>query len=101
MPGINFLRTSTGLGVPVFRQHHSISRGWCSPLVYLDGMKMRDIAELMKLPTHDFALVEAYQGAATVPAEFSGSDARCGVITIWADRGMVLPLKQILEAGGG
>ena len=28
--------------------------------------------------THDFALVEAYQGPATVSAEFSGSDARCG-----------------------
>lgn len=51
--------------------------------------------------THNFALVEAHQGAATVPAEFSGSDARCGLIAIWTDRGMGLPLKQILETGGG
>lgn len=44
--------------------------------------------------------MEAYQGAATVPAEFSGSDARCGVIAVWTERGMGLPLKEILEGGG-
>jgi hypothetical protein len=100
MAGINFLRSRTGVAIPVFRQNCSISKGWCPPTVYLDGMKMRDILELMKLPTYDFALVEAYQGATAVPAEFSGSDARCGVIAVWTERGMGLPLKEILEGGG-
>lgn len=31
----------------------------------------------------DVAAIEAYAGAASVPAEFGGSTGRCGAIAIW------------------
>jgi hypothetical protein len=61
----------------------------CAPAIYVDGV----------LVTHDFdsdadfpidmihpldvAGIEIYRGPAQVPAEFAGSNARCGVIAIW------------------
>ena len=65
-------RASTGLG-----------GGPCSFSVYLDGMSMRGgaIDELVR-PV-EIAGVEIYRGAASVPAEFGGPAARCGVVAVW------------------
>lgn len=63
--------------------------GDCAPLIYLNGAKY----PLMGVPldqlfgTADLEAVEVYRGASQIPAEFSGSDAQCGVIALWTRRG--------------
>lgn len=55
----------------------------CPMSVYLDGIRLRG------RPVDEFALpievagIEVYKGAASLPAEFSGSDSRCGVVAVW------------------
>ena len=61
--------------------------------VYLDGnLVIRESeARWVRPPEsiNDYVLpieiagIEVYRGAASLPAEFSGSDARCGAIVIW------------------
>ena len=83
---------------PVFRDAFSFGQGWCSPTFYLDGMKVGSFDGIKRVETMDVALIEGYAGAASVPGEFSGSDARCGVIAVWTDRGAGLPLSSLIEA---
>ena len=83
---------------PVFRDAFSFGQGWCSPTCYLDGMKVGSFDGIKRVETMDVALIEGYAGAASVPGEFSGSDARCGVIAVWTDRGAGLPLSSLIEA---
>lgn len=66
----------------------------CFPAVYVDGMKIRGSGPAGSgalgpggidglLSVADLAAVEAYDGAAEIPGEFAGSDARCGVVALW------------------
>ncbi|HSM04791.1 MAG TPA: carboxypeptidase regulatory-like domain-containing protein [Longimicrobiales bacterium] len=63
------------------------------PVIYLDGIKVfspgRDASMeiLQTVSSIDVEAVEVYRGAGSVPAEFSGSDAACGVVAIWTKRG--------------
>jgi hypothetical protein len=78
-------------------------RSNCAPMVYLDG---RRLVQLQPAPgwgagvdpvdayeavnfviPSELAGIEVYAGAATVPPEFSGSTAACGVIVMWTQRG--------------
>ena len=89
-------------GTPVFRDAQSLGLGMCPPTLYVDGVKqMGGLQSIWQTPTLDFELVESYSGAATIPAEFAGSDARCGVIAIWTRRGNDISLNDLLGPGGG
>jgi hypothetical protein len=78
-----------------------ISRRYqCAPLVYLDGtltvpgadrgdeLAYHEAAEAVNMVhPYDVYGIEVYSGPATVPGQFSGSNARCGVIVIWTAGG--------------
>ena len=88
-------------GTPVFRGATSLSGGACAPAFYIDGVLQRSgIDDILRMPTHDYEVIEAYPGAGSVPAEFSGTNARCGVIVIWTRRGAV-SISELLKRGGG
>jgi hypothetical protein len=67
----------------------SSAAGACVPPVYVDGNRMftrnaGDQADALEsIPPDNIEAIEAYQGAATVPAEYSLTGATCGVILIW------------------
>lgn len=60
--------------------------GACPVVIYLDGVEIRDapIDDLVLPP--DVHGIEIYRRPSELPAEFSGSNARCGVIAIWTRR---------------
>jgi hypothetical protein len=53
----------------------------CEPKWWVDGMEVRSFHENTAI--RDIYGIEVYRGAGEVPAEFSGSDAMCGVIVLW------------------
>ena len=53
----------------------------CEPTWWVDGMEVRSFLESTSI--RDVYGIEVYRGAGEVPAEFSGSDAMCGVIVLW------------------
>jgi carboxypeptidase family protein len=53
----------------------------CQPTWWIDGVEVRSFHE--NTPIRDIYGIEVYRGAGEIPAEFSGSDAGCGVIVIW------------------
>ena len=59
------------------------ARVGCRMSVYLDNIRI-DAPSLDRfvLPI-EVAAVEVYRGAASLPAEFGGSDSRCGVVVVW------------------
>lgn len=61
----------------------------CTPQFYLDGRLFRLMGQSVDdvLPFGDIEVVEVYRRASEIPAEYGGSDARCGVIAIWSRRG--------------
>lgn len=59
----------------------------CPVAIYVDGGRFRaGEAGINEVLLSEVAAIEVYRGASEVPAEFSGSDARCGVIAIWTKR---------------
>ena len=48
--------------------------------VFLDGIPMRGDPGVLMI---EVAGVEVYKGPASLPAEFTGSDSRCGAVVIW------------------
>ena len=52
----------------------------CSVTVFVDGVEWRDGWNLRGF---EIVGVEVYKGPATLPAEFGGSDARCGAVVVW------------------
>lgn len=58
------------------------ARAGCKLAVYLDNAPVGSSVDSYVLPV-EVAGVEVYKGAASLPAEFGGSDARCGVAVIW------------------
>lgn len=75
-------------------------RNRCSPLVYMDGMLMTRPAPVRRgriigqaayeavnmVSPGDVEGIEIYQGRSSIPAEFGGPGAECGVIAIWTRR---------------
>lgn len=53
----------------------------CSPEWWVDGVNVRSFTE--STPIRDVYGIEIYRGPGEVPAEFTGSNAGCGVIVIW------------------
>ena len=52
----------------------------CKMSIIVDGFGW---GEWPNIPWSQIAGVEVYKGPATLPAEFAGSNARCGAIVIW------------------
>ena len=78
--------------------------GWCSPLVFVDGVPMsfdealpapanRGIRESAQpydfdlMHPQDIEAIEIYRTAAEVPSRYSGAGSGCGVILIWRRSG--------------
>jgi hypothetical protein len=58
--------------------------GQCAFDVYVNSTRLyRDFADLDKLRVEDYAGIEVYSGAATVPAEYNMTGSACGVILLW------------------
>ena len=69
--------------LPSIRTGLDNARAGCGLSVYLDNIRI-SAADLNRfvLPI-EVAGVEVYKGPASLPAEFGGSDSRCGVAVIW------------------
>jgi hypothetical protein len=53
----------------------------CHPVWYIDGIQVHSFQE--NTPIRDVYGIEVYRGTGEIPAEFSGSEAGCGVIVMW------------------
>lgn len=63
----------------------------CNPVIWLDGTKLgNDPVVFREILGPEIDAVEVYRGAAEVPGEFSGGDARCGVVVVWTRRGRII-----------
>jgi len=68
------------------------NRAQCEPIVYLDGQLISNrpgwtaFNSVNSVHWSSLEGIEVYSGAATVPAQFSGSRARCGIIALWSKR---------------
>jgi hypothetical protein len=72
-----------GTNYEVVSRRFSSGRGMCLPMIYLDGAPVgRGGLDDMALP-EDLLGVEAYMSSSRVPAQYSGSNAACGVILLW------------------
>ena len=54
----------------------------CSPGFFIDGTRT-DPQAILDMQPGDVEAVEAYSNPATVPVEFGGSGAECGVVIVW------------------
>ncbi len=87
VPGMRLRCSGSGIRGCVLestrRSAGGFSTGGCQLYVYLDGIRMPSgqLDELV-LPV-EIAGIEVYDGPASLPAEFAGSDARCGAVVIW------------------
>ncbi len=62
--------------------------GACAMQIVIDGVPMPPRFPLELLPNpRELAGIEIYSGPATVPAQFSGLDRRCGMIIFWTRDG--------------
>lgn len=85
---------------------HIAGRLGCSPLVFLDGHRLRGERELGGgtrmlgnnppgpiiddyISLSQIAAVEVYRGASDVPGEFREPGSNCGAVVIWSRRGTV------------
>lgn len=53
----------------------------CRPAWYIDGIQVHSFQE--NTPIRDIYGIEVYRGSGEIPAEFTGSEAGCGVIVMW------------------
>ncbi|MFQ5536806.1 MAG: carboxypeptidase regulatory-like domain-containing protein [Gemmatimonadota bacterium] len=88
LPGVKVREAPGGRGMVTFRGCTDLSRRVLPPTVWIDGLKIRDGGfDINMVASSEIDLVEIYRSTASVPAEFSGSDGRCGAIIIWTKRG--------------
>ena len=76
MPGIRVLPNGPG--------HLVLMRDGCIPILWVDGVKFENMEEVeLALPKpNEIAIMEVYNGAASVPSQFASLDA-CGAVVIW------------------
>lgn len=76
MPGVRVLPNGPG--------HLVLMRDGCIPILWVDGFKYEKLDEqqlAMPRPS-EIAVMEVYNGAAQIPAQFGSIDA-CGAVVIW------------------
>jgi outer membrane receptor for Fe3+-dicitrate len=59
--------------------------GLCDMMIYIDGQPFQGAASAAesRVRVEQVSGIEVYASAASVPREFAGSDAACGVIVVW------------------
>ncbi len=67
--------------LPSIRRGLHNARAGCRLSVYLDNVRVGLDLDAFVLPI-EVAGVEVYKGPASLPAEFGGSDSRCGVVAV-------------------
>jgi hypothetical protein len=80
------LRTIRGVRIQCIQETfecyaHMTRTPQCQPTWWIDGMQVHSFQE--NTPIRDIYGIEIYRGPGEVPAEFTGSDAACGVIVMW------------------
>ena len=82
---ISTLVSSNVPGITSTLRNRRVSAGFssltCEMKYFLDGIELRGIP--VPISPREVAAVEVYKGAASLPAEFAGSDSRCGAIVVW------------------
>lgn len=91
VPGISTI-TSRDNG----RQYLSSGRSWrgsgqCPVTLYLDGLRIydaskddpRQMPDLSRYNTRDYAAVEFYAGGASIPLKYNATSSGCGVLLLW------------------
>ena len=91
VPGVRVQSTSTGLRY-ISTHFRRLSEnpdypeaGLCDMMLYIDGQPFQATASAadLRVRVTDLAAIEVYASAASVPREFAGHNAACGVILIW------------------
>ena len=81
---VRFLVASNVPGITWSGRNRRMSSGFsrltCRMKFFLDGFEW---SSWPNVPWSQLAGVEVYKGPASLPAEFSGSDARCGAVVVW------------------
>lgn len=55
----------------------------CPMKQYIDGVLLRSGGMDQYIRPFEIGAIEVYKGPASLPAEFTGSDARCGAVLVW------------------
>ena len=55
----------------------------CPMKQYIDGVLLRSGGLDQYIRPFEIGAIEVYKGPASLPAEFTGSDARCGAVLVW------------------
>lgn len=91
VPGVTVRRSGGGVSARYtvqLRGAANMQNELCAPMVWMDGIKIgADFDIFSSTVAFDIEAVEIYRGASEIPGEFSGGDARCGVIVVWTRRG--------------
>ncbi len=74
-PQIAFSRTLTG----------PLTSGDCKPLLYVDGVRAMMPLDALVRPQELYG-IEVHASTATMPPQFAGPDAGCGVVLLWTRR---------------
>lgn len=83
--------TYSGTWSVQFRGASNMLNEACNPVIWMDGVKIgNDPVMFREITGPEIDAVEVYRGAAEVPGEFSGGDARCGVVVVWTRRGRII-----------
>ena len=59
------------------------TRAGCAYALYLNGARLTS-TNLQMLSVGELGAVEAYAGAGTIPAQYSGTGSACGVLLFWS-----------------
>lgn len=82
IPGLQIIPLRLGGGSAV------LMRGGCSPLVVIDGVRLRDVRSIdFLVQPLELEGLEVYRSAAQVPVEYGGLQTGCGAIMIWTRHG--------------
>lgn len=91
LPGVTVRRSGGGLTaeyVVQLRGAANLAAQACQPMVWVDGRRWSGGGSAFReIQGIELEAVEIYRGPAEVPGEFSGGDARCGVVVVWTRRG--------------
>jgi hypothetical protein len=91
LPGVRVERSGGGVTAEYavqLRGAATLTSAACRPMVWVDGRRWgADGSAFREIQGADLDVIEIYRGPAEVPGEFSGGDARCGVVAVWTRRG--------------
>ncbi len=89
IPGVRVVKSGLYGSNVILRNSRNALRQTCTPVVWMDGIKVRLDPELgfNDFVGLDLEAIEVYRSAAETPGEFAGLDSNCGAIILWTRRG--------------